>query len=167
MTSTTDSKIRGFLCQARTEVNSYGSVVGLLTSSAPGGVQQRCGTVNSEIVSYISFGDLVSAWAQICSTLYMHYNLRRFDNFPHYIVAQRRLRPACASAQFDQSPRCPHEASLSPTLPTGSENIVDFSPTGTQVGGRRTSRTSFLATRLIFELCRRKPDFIIIRLESS
>ena len=34
-----------------------------------------------------------------------------------WLCAQRRLRSALASAQSDQSLRCPHEASLGPLLP--------------------------------------------------
>ena len=34
----------------------------------------------------------------------------------HDMCAQRRLRSACPSAQFDQSLRCPHEETLHPWL---------------------------------------------------
>ena len=34
-----------------------------------------------------------------------------------WVCAQRRLRPAWASAQSDQSLRCPHEETLGPSLP--------------------------------------------------
>ena len=42
---------------------------------------------------------------------------RLMTNPTKWLCTQRRLRPACISAQFDQSLRCPHEENLGPLLP--------------------------------------------------
>ena len=48
------------------------------------------------------------------------------------MCAQRRLRSALASAQFDQSHRCPQEETLDPQLPF--ERTAN-TQTGDQTGG--------------------------------
>ena len=45
-------------------------------------------------------------------------NEPRHDKPTKWVCAQRRLRSAWASAQSDQSLRCPHEETLDPKLPT-------------------------------------------------
>ena len=80
------------------------------------------------------------------------------------MCAQRRLRSAWASAQSDQSLRCPHEESLGPWLPT--ERTAKTDQTGhplslIRVFAVRMKKALIWADRLIRWFCRKAPHFFL------
>ena len=61
------------------------------------------------------YRDLVASPWRTCITFGVIW-AATWEKVPSYMWAQRRLKSACASAQSDQSLRCPHEETLHPYL---------------------------------------------------
>ena len=86
----------------------------------------------------------------------VYHDLSRLITKPtKWLCAQRRLRSAWASAQSDQSLRCPHEETLGPQLP-----IQCTAKTLIRLGGCPGWSESSLGAQIIYWFCYETAHFI-------
>ena len=73
-----------------------------------------------QLLEYMYLSKISETWNTFSGfSRFQHkQNEPRHDKPTKWVCAQRRLRSAWASAQSDQSLRCPHEETLGPSRPT-------------------------------------------------
>ena len=106
-------------------------------------------------VSYLNVGEpknlFITKFALLKSTLLLIWNVwaKTWENVPFDVCTQRRLTSACASAQSDQSIRCPHEETLQPSA--DSDQTARMCRLIWIFAGRTCPKVRFLMLRLISE----------------